>query len=103
MTPEERAELKAIVLEAVAEAVAEALRSRPPAKSRAGLLTLEQAGELLGGTSPETIRHWIWEGRLKSYKPGKHPLVRETELLAFVEANESRAKRVARRRQQRGT
>lgn len=95
MTPDERAELKAVVAEAVAEALAE----RGPKKSRAGLLTLEQAGELLGGTPVGTIRSWIWEGRIKAYKPGKHPLVRETELLAFVEANETRAKRVARRRQ----
>jgi excisionase family DNA binding protein len=95
LSPDERAELKAIV----AEVVAEALSARPPAKSRAGLLTLAQAGELLGGTPVGTIRNWIWEGRIKAYKPGKHPLVRETELLAFVEANESTAKRVARRRE----
>jgi excisionase family DNA binding protein len=97
VTDEERAELKAIVAEAVAEALATHCPA-PPKKSRAGLLTLQQAGELLGGTSPGTIRNWIWQGRIKSYKPGKHPLVRETELLAFVEANESRAKRVARKR-----
>lgn len=94
MSPEDRAELKLIV----AEAVAEALTARPVSKSRAGLLTLAQAGELLGGTSPETIRRWIWEGKLKAYKPGMHPLVRETELLALVESNETTAKRVARRR-----
>lgn len=83
----------------MAEAVAEALGSRPPVKSRTGLLTLTQAGEMLGGTSPETIRRWIWEGKLKAYKPGMHQLVRESELLALVEKNETTAKRVARRRE----
>jgi excisionase family DNA binding protein len=95
VSPEERAEIKAIV----AEVVAEALSARVPVKSRTGLLTLTQAGELLGGTSPETIRRWIWEGKLKAYKPGMHQLVRETELLALVEKNETTAKRVARRRE----
>jgi excisionase family DNA binding protein len=86
------------------EAVAEALAAHsPPApkKSRAGLLTLAQAGELLGGTPVGTIRNWIWEGRIKAYKPGKHPLVRETDLLALVEGNETTAKRAARRRRER--
>lgn len=94
MTPDERAEMKALIVEAIAEAFA----AHAPKRSRVGLLTLEQASELLGGTAPETIRHWIWEGRIKAYKPGKHPLVRESELLAFVEENETRAKRVARKR-----
>jgi len=98
VTPDELEAVRRVV----AEAVTEALASAPaPKKSRAGLLTLEQAGALLGGTSPETIRRWIWEGKLTAYKPGMHQLVRESELLAFVEANESRAKRVARRRENR--
>lgn len=92
MTPDERAEMKAIV----AEAVAEALAAQPKAKkSRVGLLTLAEASELIR-TPTETIRRWIWEGRLKAYKPGKHPLVRESELLALVEASESTAKRAIR-------
>jgi hypothetical protein len=32
---------------------------------------------------------WRWEGRLSGYKPGRAPLVRESELLAFVETNET--------------
>lgn len=93
MTAEERAELRALV----AEAVAEALATREPRqkKSRAGLLTLDDVAAVCH-VSPETVRHWIWEGRLKAYKPGRAPLVKESELLAFVEANETRAKRVAR-------
>jgi excisionase family DNA binding protein len=74
------------------------LSPRTRRSGRAGLLTLEQAGELLGGTAVGTIRNWIWEGRIKGYKPGKHLLVRESELLAFVEAKESTAKRLASRR-----
>jgi excisionase family DNA binding protein len=97
VTDDERAELKTLV----AEAVREALVDRTPKKSRTGLLTLEQASEALAGTPTETIRRWIWEGRLKAYKPGKHPLVREADLLALVEANETTAKRaLARRRKE---
>lgn len=93
MTSDERAELKALV----AEAVAEALAAREPKakRSRAGLLTFAEAAELVR-TPAETIRRWVWEGRLKAYKPGKHPLVRESELLALVEASESTRKRAAR-------
>jgi len=100
-SPDERDQLKALVKEALAELLAERGIEPPQRKaprSRAGLLTLEQASELLAGTSTETIRRWIWEGRLRAYKPGMHQLVRESELLAFVEASETRAKRVARRR-----
>ncbi|MDF3069174.1 MAG: Helix-turn-helix domain [Polyangiaceae bacterium] len=70
-----------------------AVRSKP----RAGLLTLEEVAAVCH-VSPETVRHWIWEGRLTAYKPGRAPLVKESELLAFVEANETTKKRVARRR-----
>lgn len=90
MTPED--------LEAVRTVVREALSVAAPRRSRSGLLTLEQASEFLAGTPKETIRHWIWEGRLQGYKPGAHVLVRESDLLALVEANETRAKRVARKR-----
>jgi len=97
LTPNERDELKQLVKEAFAEVLAERAPPPPP-KARPGFLTLAQAGELLGGTSPDTIRNWIWRGLIKAYKPGGKPLLRETELLAFVEANESRAKRVARKK-----
>jgi excisionase family DNA binding protein len=42
------------------------------------------------------LRHWIWEGRLTAYKPGRAPLVKAAELLAFVEANETTKERAAR-------
>lgn len=95
MTDEELA----LVRQVVAEAVSAALATHAPRKSRAGLLTLDEASELIR-TPAETIRRWIWEGRLVAYKPGKHQLVRESELLALVEASETRKKRVANRRKQ---
>lgn len=100
MTPEDLEAVRRVVRQEIDAALARHLpRPDPkPKKSRAGLLTLAQAGELLGGTPTETIRRWVWEGKLTAYKPGKHPLVKESELLALVEASESRKKRVARRR-----
>jgi excisionase family DNA binding protein len=93
----ERAELKALIKEALAEVLADREReaSKPQAKPRAGLLTLEEVAAVCH-VSPETVRHWIWEGRLTAYKPGRAPLVKEAELLAFVEANETTKKRAAR-------
>lgn len=92
MTPDERAELKALVAEAVAEALA---AREPRKKSRAGLLTLAEASALVR-TPASTIRFWIWQGKLAAYKPGRVVLVKESELLAHVEANESTARRAAR-------
>jgi excisionase family DNA binding protein len=84
VTAADRAEIRRLVAEVVAEL-------------RPSYLTLEEAGALIRHEA-ETIRRWIWEGRLTAYKPGKHPLVKEAELLALVEANETRAKRVAKRK-----
>lgn len=53
-------------------------------------LTLEDASGLIGGTPTETIRYWIWQGRLKGYRPGVKLLVREDELRSFVESRETR-------------
>lgn len=109
MTDDELEVVRRVVTEAVAAALAE--RAPGPAladlesraarapRSRAGLLTLDQAGELVHA-APETIRHWIWEGRLKAYKPGRAVLVREADLLKLVDENETVAKRVARRRRE---
>lgn len=93
VTDDERAELKSLVAEAVAEALA---AREPRKKSRAGLLTLTEAAELIR-TPVSTLRHWIYIGRLKSYRPGRVVLVRESELLALVESDETRKRRVARR------
>jgi excisionase family DNA binding protein len=97
VTDEERAELKAIVAEALAEALA---AREPRKKSRAagvGLLTLEEASELVRAPV-STIRFWIWQGKLTAYKPGRTVLVKQAELVALVEAGETVKKRAARRR-----
>jgi len=62
----------------------------PRPKSEAPrLLSLAEASALVR-TPSETIRYWIWQGRLTSYKPGRAVLVREAELLALVESRETR-------------
>lgn len=33
----------------------------------------------------KTVRYWVSAGKLNAFKPGRHPLVREDELLAFIE------------------
>jgi excisionase family DNA binding protein len=95
MTPQEREELRQIV----ADVVVAALKAQLTPRRVAGLLTLEEAGDRIC-TAPETIRHWVWEGRLKAYKPGRAVLVKESDLLELVAANETRAKRVAKRKKQ---
>ena len=47
-------------------------------------LSLAQAGALLG-VSPETVRFWIWKGKLKATKPGRLVLVRRRDLEAMVD------------------
>ena len=89
MTPEERAELCSIIAEACATAVARVLAPTVPtpaprSASRVGLLTLEEAGELIR-TPAKTIRYWTQQGRLRAYKPGRLLLVKEAELLALVD------------------
>lgn len=63
-------------------------------------LTLSQVAEHLHAPL-ETVRFWVYQGRLPAYKPGRHPLVREADLAAFVEASavgKVRAERVRRAR-----
>lgn len=50
----------------------------------AGLLTLKEASTLMH-TPAETIRYWIYQGRLAKVKPGRLVMVRETELRALLE------------------
>jgi excisionase family DNA binding protein len=63
--------------------------------TRPRYLTLREAAEIVR-TAPETIRYWIWQGRLKGYKPGRSVLVREDELHALIESSETRAPRAKR-------
>jgi excisionase family DNA binding protein len=57
-------------------------------------LTLQEAGALTR-TPSETIRYWIWQGRLTAYRPGRSVLVREDELQALIVGRETRKIRAA--------
>jgi excisionase family DNA binding protein len=47
-------------------------------------LTIEEAAEL--ARAPEkTVRWWILQGRLRSFRPGRRVLIRRDDLLAFIE------------------
>jgi excisionase family DNA binding protein len=39
------------------------------------------------GVSVHTVRRWIWTGRLTSYRPGRHRLIRRADLEAFLTRN----------------
>jgi excisionase family DNA binding protein len=95
VTPDDLELVRQVVTEAVAAALALAAREPKAKKSRAGLLTLAEASALVR-TPVSTLRFWIWQGKLTSYKPGRVVLVKESELLAHVEANESTARRAIR-------
>jgi excisionase family DNA binding protein len=47
-------------------------------------LSLEQVAERLA-TPKETVRYWVNSGKLAGFKPGRHILVRESDLTALVE------------------
>jgi excisionase family DNA binding protein len=49
-------------------------------------LTLDQIAERLH-TPRETVRYWVAVGKLRSYKPGRKRLVREDDLVAFIEGS----------------
>lgn len=95
MTAEDLAEIR----RAVADVLAEVAIAPPPRRSP--YLTFAEAGALIHHEA-ETIRHWVWEGRLKGYKPGRVVLVKEAELLALVDASETTKKRAAKARAKRG-
>ncbi|HMJ13643.1 MAG TPA: helix-turn-helix domain-containing protein [Polyangiaceae bacterium] len=58
-------------------------------------LTLAEAGALVRASS-ETVRYWIWQGRLQGFKPGRNVLVREAELIELVRSRETVALRGSR-------
>lgn len=84
-------EIRQAVREVIADLVIAPLAPPPP------YLTIAEAAALIRHEHA-TVRRWIWEGKIKAFKPGKHPLVRREDLLAFVEASETTAKRAARRK-----
>jgi len=48
-------------------------------------LTLDQIVEQLPDTSLDTVRFWIYSGKLPAFKPGRHVFVREEDFRAFIE------------------
>lgn len=60
-------------------------------------ITLADAAALIS-TPPETIRYWIWQGKLRAYRPGRALLLREDELRAHVEASSTVAVRARKAR-----
>jgi excisionase family DNA binding protein len=62
-----------------------------------GYITLQEAGAL-AGASPETVRFWIWKGKLTSYKPGRAVLVKRCDLLTYIDSRESVAVRASKMR-----
>jgi excisionase family DNA binding protein len=75
-------------------------RTPPPREVAARLLTLAEAGDLMRA-SPETIRFWIWQGKLEAFRPGRRVLVREADLLALVDDSEGNARRARARKARR--
>ena len=57
-------------------------------------LTLDQISEQLH-TPLDTVRFWIYSGKLAAFKPGRHPLVREEDLAAFIEGSALSKRRTA--------
>jgi len=55
------------------------------------LLIVEAAN--LARVSPATVRYWIAKKRLRSVRPGRRRMVREDDLMVFLEANASVARR----------
>jgi excisionase family DNA binding protein len=47
-------------------------------------LTFDQVAELLH-VPLATVRYWAAIGKLNAYKPGRHPLVKQSDVEAFVE------------------
>lgn len=58
---------------------------RPP-RDESGLLTLEEAAELLI-TSPDTVRAWVREGLLPAVRRGRLTYLREEDVEAFIGRN----------------
>jgi excisionase family DNA binding protein len=47
-------------------------------------LTIEEAAEL-ARTPVKSVRVWIYDGRLPSFRPGKRVLIRRDDLVALIE------------------
>lgn len=88
----EEHEVRRLVQEAVAEAVAavtelhaaEAKELRRSLFVQKGLLTAAEAGKVLGGVSGETVMEYVRQKALPCYRPGKRPLFRVDDLQAWA-------------------
>ena len=49
------------------------------------LLSVNEAGELLGGISKYTIHSWLGSGKLRRTKVGRRTMIRESELQRVIE------------------
>lgn len=47
-------------------------------------LTYDQVAQRLH-VPVTTVRFWVTAGKLPAFKPGRHPLIRESDVAAFVE------------------
>ncbi len=54
------------------------------------LHSVESAARFLGGISVWTVRAWLSQGRIKRTKIGRRTMVRESELMRFIEEGEKR-------------
>jgi excisionase family DNA binding protein len=53
-------------------------------------ITVADASARVGGVPISTIYYWIQTGRLKAFRPGRRLLIREDELVRFVEETGAR-------------
>ena len=61
-----------------------------PAPASERYFTLVEVASMLR-TNLSTVRHWARGGKLATIKPGRHPLVTETEFNRFVLASSGAA------------
>ena len=53
------------------------------------LYSIEDVGKKLGGVSRPTIEAWLRDGKLRRTKVGRRTMIRESELVRFVDAGGS--------------
>jgi excisionase family DNA binding protein len=52
-------------------------------------MTLKRAAEFADTPVP-TLRHWIYRGKLKAYRPGRRVLVQKSDLVRFLRSRGTR-------------
>lgn len=61
-------------------------RGRTGNQNPAVMLSVREGAELLG-IAPPTMRLWISQGRIAHYRLGRRVVLKESDLLAFLEAS----------------